>query len=95
MVDVAQNALIRRLVRAGAGSDDEIDAVLKDAGLTDVASVLFEEVLFRCPEPVNTAPVDVALVVTHGGERHAVVLRMVRDEPIRVVGDDSPGCAPG
>ncbi|KQX56332.1 MULTISPECIES: class I SAM-dependent methyltransferase [unclassified Streptomyces] len=89
MVDVAQNALIRRLVRAGAGSDDEIDAVLKESGLTDVARVLVAEVLFRCPDPVNTAPVEVALDVTHGGERHSAVLRMVRDEPIRVVGDDS------
>lgn len=89
MVDTAQNALIRRLIRAGTGTDDEIDALLKDAGLAEVARVLIEEVLFRCPEPANTAPVDVGLDLTHSGERYTVALRVVRDEPIAVVEDDS------
>ncbi|GAA3507443.1 class I SAM-dependent methyltransferase [Streptomyces showdoensis] len=89
MVDAAENALIRRLIRAGAGTDDEIDVLLKDAGLAEVARVLVEEVVFRCPEPANTTPVEVALDLTHGGERHGVALRMVRDEPVRVVAEES------
>ncbi|MBV2153209.1 class I SAM-dependent methyltransferase [Kitasatospora sp. SUK 42] len=89
MVDAAENALIRRLIRAGADSDDEIDALLKDVGLSEVARVLVDEVRFRCPEPANTAPVDVALDLTHGGERHSATLRVVRDEPVRLVAEES------
>ncbi|MEU9336285.1 class I SAM-dependent methyltransferase [Streptomyces sp. NPDC048290] len=79
------SALLRRVVRSGTASDAEIAGLLKDAGLDAVVRVLVDEVLFRCDEPVNTTPVDLALDLTHGSERQRVVFRIVRDRPIEVV----------
>lgn len=79
-----------RLVRAGIGSDEEIAALVEDVGLAAVAAVLVEEVIFRCAEPVNTAPMNVGLRVTHEGERWQNVLRLVRDEPVRLLEGEEP-----
>jgi MycE methyltransferase N-terminal len=79
-----------RLVRAGVGLDEEIAGLVEDVGLKVVAAALMEEVIFRCAEPVHTTPMNVGLRITHGGERWQSVLRLVRDEPVRLVEDEEP-----
>jgi hypothetical protein len=83
--------LVERLIRAGAGSDGEISALVTYAGLDAVVDALVAEILFRCDEPVNAAPVHIALDVTHEDQRRRVVFRIVRDCPIEIVrGTDPP-----
>ncbi|MFI0982670.1 hypothetical protein ACH4SP_37380 [Streptomyces sp. NPDC021093] len=83
--------LTERLTLCGTAPDSELAALVKEAGLEQIGAVLADEVLFRCDEPVNTTPVDIALEILHGGETHRVVLRMVPGTPIRVLdgGDTS------
>jgi mycinamicin biosynthesis methyltransferase MycE-like protein len=86
----ADTALLDRVVSAGTAPDAEILAVVKDAGLGAVVGVLVEEILFRCDEPINAMPVDIALDVTHESERHRTVFRIVRDRPIAILDDEEP-----
>jgi demethylmacrocin O-methyltransferase len=83
-----ENDLLDRVIRAGTASDAEISGLLKEAGLEAVVRVLVDEVLFRCDEPVNATPVDIALDITHESDRQRVVFRIVRDQPIEIVGTE-------
>ncbi|WP_328746841.1 hypothetical protein OHT57_14720 [Streptomyces sp. NBC_00285] len=83
-------SLAGRLTLCGTAPDTETAALVKEVGLARIVTVLVDEVLFRCDDPVNTMPVDIALEVGHGEETHRTVLRMSRGEPIRVIGDDDP-----
>ena len=80
---------MERLVLAGTAPEAEFSALVKEAGLDAVVRILLDEVLFRCDEPVNRTPVHIALDLTHDGAHRRVVLRLVRDEPISVVDDES------
>ncbi|TDC54728.1 class I SAM-dependent methyltransferase [Actinomadura sp. KC345] len=82
--------LTRRLVHAGTASDDQIQALVDAAGLDAVARALGEEICFRCPEPVNPMPIDVALDVGHRDQERRLVLHVVRDRPVRLR-EDRPG----
>ncbi|MGK5691807.1 hypothetical protein ACSNOJ_02660 [Streptomyces sp. URMC 128] len=86
----AESDLLDRVIRAGTASDAEISELVKEAGLDAVIRVLVDEVLFRCDEPVNATPVDIALDLTHGTERRRTVFRIVRDEPIEIVDAEEP-----
>lgn len=80
----ADNEFVERIARAGTASDGEVSALVAEAGLNAVASVLVDEILFRCPEAVNAMPVDIALDLTHGAQRHRVVFRIVRDRAVEI-----------
>ncbi|RAY12701.1 class I SAM-dependent methyltransferase [Actinomadura craniellae] len=88
MVDVRTD-LIQRLIRAGTGSDEEIAVLLDDVGLPRFVQALTEEIVFRCPEPANTMPIDVALEVTYGKESHTSVLRVAQGAAVTVVEEES------
>lgn len=77
--------LLERIIRAGTATDEEIDALIGDAGLDAVMDVLVDEVLFRCASPVNDIAVDIALDLTHGTGHRRVVFRIVQDGPVTVV----------
>ncbi|KOG32278.1 class I SAM-dependent methyltransferase [Streptomyces resistomycificus] len=83
-----ESDLLDRVIQAGTASDAEMSGLLKDAGLEAVVRVLVDEVLFRCDEPVNAIPVDIALDITHETERRRVVFRIVRDRPMEIVGSE-------
>lgn len=84
------SSLTERLVRAGTAPDEEIDRLVRDADLGPVVRALVEEVVFRCDAPVNVKPVNVALDIHHRDEWHHVVLRVHRDEPIRITDEPDP-----
>lgn len=81
--------LTERLALAGGGSDDDIDVIVKEAGLAAVVDALVTEVAFRCDEPQNTRVVHVGLELDHGDERRLVVLRVQRDRPVEVVDESA------
>jgi demethylmacrocin O-methyltransferase len=82
--------LAGHLALVGFASDAEISVLVGEAGLDAVTRALVDEILFRCHEPVNPDPVDIALDITHGSERRRVVFRIVRDEPIEIVSGEKP-----
>ncbi|MGW4438717.1 hypothetical protein ACWELO_23665 [Streptomyces sp. NPDC004596] len=84
------DSLVERLVLCGTAPDSEIALLAKEAGLQRLTGALVDEVLFRCEQPVNTTPVDIALEVTHEQELRRTVLRMAAGEPIRVLDADDP-----
>lgn len=84
------SSLTERLVHAGTASDEEIDRLVQDAGLSAIVRALVEEIVFRCDVPVNVKPVNVALDIDHRDERHPVVLRVHQGEPIRIVEELDP-----
>ncbi|GAA2617583.1 hypothetical protein SMC26_05825 [Actinomadura fulvescens] len=82
--------LTESLILAGTASDREIAELVDDAGLDAVVDALVEEILSRCEQPVNIKAVHIALDVDHGDERRRVVLRVHRDEPVRVADEPAP-----
>jgi hypothetical protein len=79
------NTLTERLIHAGGASDTAVTALVNEVGLDAVNEVLIDEIVFRCPEPENKTPANIALDVSHPKERRRTVFRMLRDEPIQPV----------
>jgi hypothetical protein len=82
--------LAESLVRAGTAPEQEIDRLVEQAGLDAVTGTLVQEILFRCDAPVNIRPVNVAVEITHRGERRLIVLRIHRESPVQVSDERDP-----
>ncbi|GAA1295039.1 class I SAM-dependent methyltransferase [Saccharothrix xinjiangensis] len=82
------DGLVTDVVRASGGNDGDWAGLLAAHDSALIARLLVEEVVSRCPPPVNEAPVLVELAVLDGEREHAWHLGVVRDRPVRVVGAD-------
>lgn len=82
--------LAERLIVAGTASDAEITSLVDEVGLEEITQALVKEILFRCDEPVNAMPVNLALETIHKDKKRRTVLRVLRNEPIQSVDDRDP-----
>lgn len=82
--------LSERLVHAGTGSDAEIAALAAEVGAEALVDALATEILFRCPDPINSVPVNVALDISFEDVAQRLVFRLAKDQPVRLVDDPDP-----